>query len=253
MTFYSSSESEVPLEFLNRKSQINYEKNRAIDGSLDLGSDKYSLSLTSSIRGIASNYIANVLVIINEKINDLPRSGSKNSSTHSKIELVEDDENRTETDPVVRIMISESDSASVADFDQVTDNGKFFAQVCTDKIDAKVKDVINAMTGVESAFNDNKINIGVNMASDGRPKPSKDFEMINRERRGTTNSSINVTQGAATVTKDYLTDLFTTATKQIDEYLHFETESYDKNEIEFIREITEESLKDESKNSNYLL
>jgi hypothetical protein len=137
--FYSSSESEVPLEFLNRKSQINYEKNRAIDGSLDLGSDKYSMSLTSSIRGIASSYVANVLVIINDKINSHTKNTEngkilvghcyKNSSINSKIELVQEDQNQTETDPVVRIMISESDSASVADFDQVTDDGKFFAQV----------------------------------------------------------------------------------------------------------------------------
>jgi hypothetical protein len=101
------------------------------------------------------------------------------------------------------------------------------------------------MTGVESAFNNNKIEIGVNIAPNGRPRPSKDFEFINRDLRGTTNSSVNVTQGAATVAKDYLTDLFATATKQIDVDLNFETENYNKNEIEFIREITEESLKDE--------
>jgi hypothetical protein len=253
MNFYSTSESEVPLEFKTRKSQINYENNRVIDGSLDLGSDKYSMSLTSSIRGIASKYVANVLIIINDKINDLSRSGSKNSSTDFKIELVQQNKNKIETDSVVRVMISESDSASVADFDKVTDDGKHFAQVCTDKIDAKVRDAIKAMTGVESAFNNNKIEIGVNMSPSGRPRPSEDFEMINREHRGTPNSSINLTPGAATVAKDYLTDLFTTATKQIDEDLNFETENYNKNEIEFIREVTEESLKDESKNSNYLL
>lgn len=224
---------------------MNYEQNRMIDGSLDLGSDKYNMSLTSSIRGIASKYIANVLIAINKEIMDFSRSGSNSSFKYSEIEQFQQVINKKEIDPVLKKMMSESNSASVADFEKDSEGGNFFAQVCTDVIEAKVQNVINAITGVESAFNNSRIEIGVNVNSKGHPKPLKDIEVL-RERTGT-NMSSKVTEGAAGIAKDYLVDMFGKATRQIDNDVDLTTENYRREEIEFFREVTEESLNNESK------
>lgn len=112
-------------------------------------------------------------------------------------------------------------------------------------IDAKVKSVINAITGVESAFNNKHIEIGVNVTSKENPRHSKDFE-AHRERTGT-NMSSKITEGAAGVAKDYLVDMFGKATRKIDNDLDLNPENYKREEIEFFREVTEESMNNESK------
>lgn len=108
---------------------MNYEQNRMIDGSPDLGSDKYDMSLTSSIKGIASKYVANVLISINREIMDLSQSGSNSSFKCSETGHVQQPKNKKEIDPALKRMMSGSNSASVADFDKDSEGGTFFAQV----------------------------------------------------------------------------------------------------------------------------
>ena len=247
---------------MHRKSQINYEGNKMIDGDIGIENDIYNMSLSSSVKQFSTTYVKNVILAFAEKMNGVePSEQSSEESQSPAIRLKVDDlTTQINEAPETKInlqastakrLISDSESASVDDFDQDDDvvDGGFFAQVCTDVIGAKVKQVLKSMTGIENVLSGNKTNFVINTKSEEDESPVSS----NKQHTRNTILSSTVSQGAVVAAQDYLVNVYNQAVKavintnkcnQIESSPVLDSEG---NVIEFVREITEESLQNSGK------
>lgn len=251
---------------MHRKSQINYEGNKMIDGDIGIENDIYNMSLSSSVKQFSTTYVKNVILAFAEKMNGIePSEQSSEESQSPAIRLKVDDlTTQINEAPGTKInlqastakrLISDSESASVDDFDQDDDvvDGGFFAQVCTNVIGAKVKQVLKSMTGIENVLSGNKTNVVINTKSEEDESPVSS----NKQHTRNTILSSTVSQGAVVAAQDYLVNVYNQAAKavinsnksnQIEPSPVLDSEG---NVIEFVREITEESLQNSGKQCTF--
>jgi hypothetical protein len=199
---FSSTEQELAEYSIHRKSQINYENNMMIDGQLDLTSQNYDLSLTSSVKNFSSAYIQKVLGEITTQMKAHEKSRGSKKSWHSaesgRHVIIDKD------------MMDGSDSESVDGFG--ASKVGIFSQAISEVIDIKVKTILKSMTGLGAIFD--KVENEETKERRQTEQATGESQEDNRGPRGTILSS-NMSQGAAVVAHEYLNNVFTNSIQAV--------------------------------------
>jgi len=136
-----------------------------------------------------------------------------------------------------------SDSESMDNFDQESNKGGLFAQV-SQTIESKIKTVMKSVTGAGIFFDDNKKPSVEEQRKKSNLVQAESNDMTKNEPRSTIMSS-NISQTAAVVAQDYLTEVYSNALKSaVDQKAEYTLPPF-ANEIQFVREVTEESIRNE--------
>lgn len=227
---------------------MNYENNKLIDGDMGIEGDQFNISLTSSIRDFSSRYIHNVLVAINNQLNQLGDIRKSQESEQSEKESLTDPQEEAKRITALYGNISDSESADVDDYD---DNGsKLLASVCTDTINVKVKTLLKSMTGIEAVIQDKK----TVMTIQGQPQIEEERNTMSPDNNSANAIlSSTISQTAAEMAKDYLANVYNNTIRKVEQYEALDpswlTESAvpEPNEIQFVREVTEETFQGSGK------
>lgn len=211
--------------------------------------------MSSSIRGTAAEFVTSILLqldkeIKNEKEKRLSSQNSESQKSQARSLASFGSQKGEETepkkiDPEALAAMSDSESASYGDYNK--DDANPITALCTDVIDQKVRGIMRSMTGMD--------NIVASKPTPNAQKGSQTPERRVSEVESYSNKdsiqilrSSQFSEGVAELATGYLVDIYDQAARTLLEGTQQEIDQIDKSKIEFVRQVTEQSMASEGIN-----